>query len=71
MGNASFKLLYGCVVSVCCVDFMSLDVVLDKLLIVPGMLVCSSFLICVCMFIVLKAHIECYSDCSRRARPLV
>ena len=30
--NASFKLtLYGCVVSVCCLDFTSLDVVLDEL----------------------------------------
>ena len=29
----------------------------------PGILVCSNFLISVCMFI---AHIECYSDCSHR-----
>ena len=32
LGNAIFKLtLYGCVVSVCCVDFASLDVVCDEL----------------------------------------
>ena len=30
------------------------------------MFVCSRFLISVCMFNVSKAHIECYSDCSRR-----
>ena len=30
--NASFKLtLYGCVVSVCCIDFSSLDVLCDEL----------------------------------------
>ena len=34
-----------------------------NLIIVPGMLVCSSFLISVCMCF---AHIECYCDCSRR-----
>ena len=49
MWNASFKLtLFGCVISICCVGFASLDVV-------PGMFVCSSFLISVCMFIVSKA----------------
>ena len=38
-----------------------------NLMIVPGMLVCRSFLISVCiMFIVSKARIECYSDYSRR-----
>ena len=44
-----------------------------NLMIVPGILVCSSFLISVCMFIVWKsfAHIECYSDCSRRGSHLV
>ena len=32
MGNATFKLtLYGCVVSVCCIGFASLDVVSDEL----------------------------------------
>ena len=30
--NASFKLmLYGCVISICCVGFASLDVVCDEL----------------------------------------
>ena len=43
----------GCVISICCVGFASLDVVCDEL--VPGMFVCSSFLISVCMFIVSKA----------------
>ena len=42
-------------ISICCVGFASLDVVCDNLMIVPGMLVCSSFLISVCMFIVSKA----------------
>ena len=57
MWNASFKLtLFGCVISICCVGFASLDVVCDRTyMIVPGMFVCSSFLISVCMFIVSKA----------------
>ena len=42
-------------ISICCVSFASLDVVCDELKIVPGMLVCISFLISVCMFIVSKA----------------
>ena len=46
-----------------------------NLMIVPGMFVCSSFLITVCMFIVYCvesfAHIECYGDCSRRGNHLV
>ena len=39
-----------------------------NLMIVPGILVCSSFLISVCMFYCVEsfAHIECYNDCSRR-----
>ena len=41
-------------ISICCVGFASLDVVCDELMIVPGMFVCSSFLISVCMFIVSK-----------------
>ena len=50
MWNASFKLtLFGCVIYICCVGFASLVVVCDELL------VCSSFLISVCMFIVSKA----------------
>ena len=58
MWNASFKLtLFGCVISICCVGFASLDVVCDpmNLMILSGMFVCSSFLISVCMFIVSKA----------------
>ena len=56
MWSASFKLtLFGCVVYICCVCFASLDVVCDNLMIVPGMFICSSFLISVCMFIVSKA----------------
>ena len=50
MWNASFKLtLFGCVIAICCVGFAM------NLMIVPGMFVCSSFLISVCMFIVSKA----------------
>ena len=65
MGNASYKLTYGCVVSVCCIDFASLDVVCDEIY-YCALNICSSFL-CVCMFIVLKALlIECHSDCLRR-----
>ena len=38
-----------------------------NLMIVPGMFVCSSFLISVCVYCVESfVHIECYSDCSRR-----
>ena len=49
MWNTSFKLtLSGCVVSICCVGFASLECV-------PGMFVCSSFLFSVCMFTVSKA----------------
>ena len=50
MWNASFKLtLPGCVVSICCVGFSSLDVVCDK----PND--CAwNCLISVCMFIVSK-----------------
>ena len=36
-------------------------------MIVPGILVCSSFLISVCMYVYCVesfAHIECYNDCS-------
>ena len=56
MWNASFKLtLFGCVISICCVGFSSLDVVCDELNDCSRMFVCSSFLISVCMFIVSKA----------------
>ena len=40
---------------ICCVDFTSLDVVCNDLMIVTEILICSSFLISVCMFIVWKA----------------
>ena len=56
MWNASFKLaLFGCVISICCVGFASLDVVCDELNDCAWKFVCSSFLISVCMFIVSKA----------------
>ena len=55
MQNASFKLTYECVFSVCCVGFASLDVVSIKFMIVHRMMVCGSFLISVYMFIVSKA----------------
>ena len=56
MWNASFKLtLFGCVISIRCVGFASLDVFAMHLMIVPGMFVCNSFLIGVCMFIGSKA----------------
>ena len=56
MWNASFKLtLSGCVVYICCVGFVSLDVVCDELNDYACNVSCSSFLISVCMFIVLKA----------------
>ena len=54
--NASFKLtLFGCVISICCVGFGSLDVVCDELNDCAWNVVSSSFLISVCMFIVSKA----------------
>ena len=42
-------------------------------MIVPGMLLCSSFLISVCMLNVLKksVNIQCNSDCSRSGSHLV
>ena len=52
MWNASFKLtLFGCVISICCVGFASLDELNDC----AWNVFCSSFLISVCMFIVSKA----------------
>ena len=55
MWNASFILtLSGCVVSICCVGFASLDVVCDELNDCAWKFVCSSLLISVCMFIVSK-----------------
>ena len=57
MWNASFKLtLFGCVISICCVGFASLDVVCDELNDCAwNVCLYSSFLISVCMFIVSKA----------------
>ena len=56
MWNTSFKLtLFGCVISICCVGFASLDVVCDELMIMHGIFVYGSFMISVCMFIVSKA----------------
>ena len=73
MWNASFKLmLSGCVVSMCCVGFASLDVVCGELNDSAGMLVCNSFLISVYVYCVESfAHIKCYSDCSYRGSHLV
>ena len=42
-------------ISICCVDFASLDVVCDELNDCAWNLGCISFLISVCMFIVSKA----------------
>ena len=56
MWNVRFKLtLSGCVVSICCVCFASLDVVCDELNDCAWKVFCSSFLISVYMFIVSKA----------------
>ena len=42
-------------ISICCVGFASLDVVCDELYDCAWNVVCSSFLISVCVFIVSKA----------------
>ena len=56
MWNVSFKLtLFGCAISICCVGFVSLDVVCVELNDCACKFVCSSFLVSVCMFIVSKA----------------
>ena len=44
-------------VSICCVGFASLDVICDELNDSPGIMVCSSFLISMCMFILSKVFI--------------
>ena len=51
-------------ISICCVGFASLYV---DLMIVSGILVCSSFLISIMYVYCVEsfAHIECCSDCSR------
>ena len=54
-------------VSVCCKGFASLDVVYDELKSVPGMFVCSSFLISVCMCIVSKAFLTSSATMIARA----
>ena len=41
--------IVGCMISICCVGLASLDVVCDELNDWPGMFVCSSFLISVCI----------------------
>ena len=45
-------------ISICCVGFASLDVVSMNQMIMSGILVCSSFLISVCMFIMSKALLK-------------
>ena len=58
-------------ISICCVVFVSLDVVCDERNDCSWNVdLYSSFLISVCMFIMSKAHIECCSDCSRRGSHL-
>ena len=54
-------------ISICCVGFASLDVVSMNLMIVPGILVCSSFMISVCMFIVSKSLVISSSTVIVRA----
>ena len=54
-------------ISICYVSFAPLDVVCDEL-IMPGMLVCSSFLISVCMYIVSKASLISSATVIARAR---
>ena len=49
----------------CCIGFASLDVVFDEL--VPGILVCNSFLVSVCMFIVSKVLLISSATVSVRA----
>ena len=69
MWNASFKLtLSGCVVSICCVGFASLDVVCDEHNDCVWNVCFSSFLISVCMFVVSKA-VLISSACARRGEP--
>ena len=52
MWNAGFKLtLFGCVISICCVGFVSVDVVCDEL----NDCAWNVYLISVCMFIESKA----------------
>ena len=56
MWNASFKLtLFGCVISICCVGFASLDVVCDELNDCVWNVCLYQLSDSVCMFIVSKA----------------
>ena len=55
-------------ISICCVGCASLDVVAINLIIVPGILVCSNFLISGCMFIVSKALLISSATVIVRAR---
>ena len=68
MWNARFELtLLGCVISKCCVDFASLDIVCDELNDCVWN-VCISFLIRVCMFIVSKSLLISSAKVIVRAR---
>ena len=57
----------GCVISICCMGFASVDVVCDELNDCAWNFVCSSFLISVCMFIVSKALLISSATVSVRA----
>ena len=65
--------LFGCVISICCVGFASLDVVCDERNDCAWN-VCLYQLSDYCVYVYCVesfAHIECYSDCSRRRSHLV
>ena len=68
MWNAIFKLtLSGCVVFICCIGFASLDVACDELNDCARNIVCSTFLITVCMFTVSKVWLISSSTVIVRA----
>ena len=74
MWNVSFELmLSGCVIYICCAGFASLNVVFDELndcswnIVLYQLSDKSVYVYCVENF----AHIECYSDCSRKRSHLV
>ena len=74
MENSNFKLtLYGCVVSICCAGFASLDVVCDELYDcvrnagLEQLSDCCVYVYCVKSL----THIVRYSDCSHRGNHLV
>ena len=69
MWNVSFKLtLHGCVVSVCCVGFASLDGFCDNFMIVPECWSVAALLWCYLMYVVpplcfvsvLRGSVCCY-----------